>query len=41
MHLGRPDVCLPHGKHADLLKQCNLDSHGIETSIRKKLKEIA
>lgn len=41
MHLGLPDAFLPHGKHADLLKQCNLDSQGIETSIRNKLNEIA
>ena len=41
MHLGLPDTFLPHGKPAELLKQCNLDSHGIEASIRNKLNEIA
>lgn len=32
-HLGLPDTFLPHGKPADLLAQCKLDSEGIEQTI--------
>jgi 1-deoxy-D-xylulose-5-phosphate synthase len=41
IHLGLPDVFLPHGKHASLLEECKLGSQGIEASIRKRLNKIA
>jgi len=40
LHLGLPDAFLPHGKPADLLAQCQLDSKGIEQSILSMLEKI-
>lgn len=35
LHLGLPDDFVPHGKPQDLLKQCGLDTAGIEKSISR------
>jgi 1-deoxy-D-xylulose-5-phosphate synthase len=37
LNLGLPDAFLGHGKAADLLADCGLDSAGIEASIRQRL----
>ena len=39
LHLGLPDAFLAHGKPADLLAQCGLDSKGIEQSILTMLEK--
>lgn len=36
LNLGLPDRFIDHGKHADLLAECGLDSAGIENSIRER-----
>jgi len=37
LNLGLPDVFLDHGRAADMLSACGLDSRGIEASIRVRL----
>jgi 1-deoxy-D-xylulose-5-phosphate synthase len=37
-HLGLPDRFVDHGKHGELLSECELDAEGIERSIRARLK---
>jgi 1-deoxy-D-xylulose-5-phosphate synthase len=37
LNLGLPDVFLDHGRAADMLSACGLDSPGIEASIRARL----
>lgn len=37
LNLGLPDAFLEHGRAADMLAACGLDSKGIEASIRKRL----
>jgi 1-deoxy-D-xylulose-5-phosphate synthase len=37
LNLGLPDAFLGHGKAADLLAECGLDSAGIEASIKRRL----
>jgi len=37
LNLGLPDVFLGHGRAADMLARCGLDSKGIEASIRARL----
>ncbi|MCR8921516.1 1-deoxy-D-xylulose-5-phosphate synthase [Dasania sp. GY-MA-18] len=41
LHLGLPDEFIDHGKHADLLASCGLDSVGIEQAIRQRLLQLA
>ena len=37
LHLGLPDEFIDHGKHADLLAACGLNSAGIKQSIEQRL----
>ncbi|EPC00909.1 1-deoxy-D-xylulose-5-phosphate synthase [Litchfieldella anticariensis FP35 = DSM 16096] len=37
LNLGLPDVFVEHGKPAELLAECGLDTEGIEASIRQRL----
>jgi 1-deoxy-D-xylulose-5-phosphate synthase len=38
LNLGLPDYYVEHGKPSDMLKECGLDSTGIESSIKKALR---
>jgi 1-deoxy-D-xylulose-5-phosphate synthase len=41
LNLGLPDEFLEHGRAADMLVQCGLDSKGIESSVRNRLHNSA
>lgn len=41
LNLGLPDSFLNHGKAEDMLAEVGLDAHGIQSSIEKKLSNIA
>ncbi len=41
LHLGLPDSFVPHGKPADLLKQCGLDGSGITRAISATLANLS
>jgi 1-deoxy-D-xylulose-5-phosphate synthase len=41
LNLGLPDVFLEHGRAADLLAKCGLDTQGIEASIRERIARLA